>query len=405
MPHDLRDRISSWKDRGLGLLTAERIRAFGVVWIIFAVPVYFIDLMHQTAVGLSDGKGRPFGDDFINYWSAAKLAFMGRSADVYNWESFHEFEADVTHGLIGSFHYSYPPILLFLTFPLVFLPFVPALFAWLAATWAAFYGALRLARPKAHGLLLSLAIPAVLWNAVNGQNGMLLAALMGGGLTLLPTRPIVAGVLFGIMSFKPQLGILIPVALIAGKYWRTFIAASLTVLALIALSLAFYGANVWGLYFQNANVLREVILERSGAAQWYRFVSVFITARQMGLGIVPAYVVQGVVGIFAAGIVIRLWRLPVSHDIRCAALVLCTLLATPYAHDYDFVVMAFVVVWLDRAYRDAKFANMLLLLLPILSTAIGYRTGWYLGPFMLLPAIGLILRMRKTGVVYRRAMP
>ena len=76
----------------------------------------------------------------------------------------------------------YPPVMLLLTAPFALIPYVPALFVWLSASWYAFYRALRLAMPGRGVLLLALASPAVLINAVGGQNGLWTAALLGGGL-------------------------------------------------------------------------------------------------------------------------------------------------------------------------------------------------------------------------------
>src|SRR5674476_393924 len=102
---------------------------------------------------------------------------------------------------LDGYHYSYPPVMLLLTAPFALIPYVPALFVWLSASWYAFYRALKLAMPRRGVLLLALAAPAVLINAVGGQNGCWTAALLGGGLSLLERRPYFAGALFGTMIY------------------------------------------------------------------------------------------------------------------------------------------------------------------------------------------------------------
>src|ERR1019366_1904754 len=72
----------------------------------------------------SNGVGRPFGDDFINYWSGAFLALHGRAAEVYSFNGFHAFERGVAGAPIDFYHYSYPPVLLALTAPLAIIPYV-----------------------------------------------------------------------------------------------------------------------------------------------------------------------------------------------------------------------------------------------------------------------------------------
>jgi hypothetical protein len=175
-----------------------------------------IGLLQQTREGLSNGLGRPFGDDFANYWSGALIAFHGRVAEVYDFAAFHAFEQSVTAQSIQYYHYSYPPVLLLLTLPLAVIPYVAALFVWLGATWYAFYRALSLTG-HASALLLSLATPALFMSAVGGQNGAMTAALLGGGLMPVDRRPIVAGILFGMMIYKPHLALMLPFALLAGR--------------------------------------------------------------------------------------------------------------------------------------------------------------------------------------------
>jgi len=124
------------------LMNPLRLRIIAWIWIGNAALTYLIDLLEQTRDGLSNGLGRPFGDDFVNYWAGAFLAFHGRAAEVYDFAAFHVFEQSFTAQSINYYHYSYPPVLLLLTLPLAVIPYVPALFVWLGVTWYAFYRAL-----------------------------------------------------------------------------------------------------------------------------------------------------------------------------------------------------------------------------------------------------------------------
>ena len=261
------------------LLNPERLRLVARCWIVVAVIGYLVDLFGRTRVGLTDGIRSPFGDDFINYWSGAYLALHGRAAEVYNFVAFHDFETSVVGPHIDSYHYSYPPVLL-LTAPLALLPYVPALFVWLASTWYGFYRALKLAADD-NALLLSLAALAVFVNAMGGQNGALTAAILGGGLLLVDRRPALAGILFGLLVYKPHLALMLPVAMIAGRRWRVIGAAGATAFLLVAASIVAFGPAVWVEYLHNLSVLRAVILE-DGTGVWHRMISVFVFARRLG---------------------------------------------------------------------------------------------------------------------------
>jgi Glycosyltransferase family 87 len=202
----------------VGLLSPERLRVIVRCWLVIAPIAYLVDLLRQTQDGLTDGIRRAFGDDFINYWSGAYLAFHGRAAEVYDIQAFHAFEQSILGPHIHYYMYSYPPVLLVLTLPLALMPYVPGLGVWLVATWYGFYRTLKLTGSEGV-LLLSVATPALFISAVGGQNGAMTAALLGGGLTLLDRRPVVAGVMLGLLAYKPHLALILPFAVIAGRRW------------------------------------------------------------------------------------------------------------------------------------------------------------------------------------------
>ncbi len=187
--------------------SAALIEKIARCYVAVTVIAYLVDLLRQTRDGLTDGAGRPFGDDFINFWSGPFLAWHRCAAEIYNFDAFHAFEQSIVGVHLQGYNYSYPPVLLVLTAPLALMPYFPGLVLWLSAGWFAFYRALRLAMPKGRTLLLALATPAVFINTVAGQNGTWTAALFGAGLGLLDRWPIIAGGLLGLLAYKPQLGI------------------------------------------------------------------------------------------------------------------------------------------------------------------------------------------------------
>jgi hypothetical protein len=359
---------------------------------------YAFDLWHQTQDRLTDGAGRPFGDDFINYWSGAFLALHGRAAEVYDLPALHAFEQSVVGPAVGAFHYSYPPTLLVLTAPFALIPYVPALFVWLSASWYAFYRALKLACPGENVLLLALAAPAVLINAIGGQNGCWTAALIGGGLGLLDKRPYLAGGLFGMMIYKPQIAILLPVAMIAGRRWGPIVGGAVTGAALVAASALWFGADIWADYLRFVGMLRQTILE-DGSGVWHRFVSVFVAARRLGAPVETTYVIQAIAAAMACTAVAWVWLRDTPTPARNATLLLGTCLATPYLQDYDLVFCVFAAAWLwqqpvqsDREERALQIACGLLLLLPLVAAALSHLSGLAFGPLFILPAFAVALR-------------
>src|SRR5580704_16846358 len=227
-------------------LTLPIARSFVAV----AAAIYLYDLFQQTHDHFTNGMGRPFGDDFINFWSGAYLAVHGLATQVYDPAAFHAFQQSIAGAQLEGYLYIYPPVLLVLTAPLGLVPYIPALVLWLSAGWFAFYRALRLALPGGGALLLALATPAVFINTVAGQNGTWTAALFGVGLGLLDRRPILAGGFLGLLIYKPQLGILIPVALLAGRRWRAGASATATGAGLVAIAAIWFGPDIFADYLR-----------------------------------------------------------------------------------------------------------------------------------------------------------
>jgi hypothetical protein len=347
---------------------AALTRKVAHVWVALAGAFCAFDLWRKTSVGLTDGDGRPIGDDFVNYFSGGYLALHQRVAEIYNWPTYHAFQEQLVGAAVSpNYNYSYPPLLLALTIPFALLPYVPALGVWLIGGWYAFYRALRLATPNA--LLLALATPAVF---------------------VLPRRPVIAGVLFGLQAYKPHLALMIPVALLAGRQWRAFVAASVTVCVLALLSLAVAGWDGWRAFLDVAPLLRKVTLEDAEAV-WHRNVSVFMAASRLGVGLTAAYAAQMIAALLAAALVAYAWFKNAPAPARNAAVMLGVLLATPYLQDYDLVLGAFIVVWLAALDTEptpaTQIASASILLLPLLASPLAKVTGMAFGPLFVLPAL------------------
>lgn len=374
-----------------------RLKLLARCWIVVAPVIYLVDLLQQTRLDLTDGIRRPFGDDFINFWSGAWLALHERAREVYDFDAFHLFETSVVGSHIDTYNYSYPPVLLLLTAPLAVIPYVPALGVWLVASWYAFYRALKAASGEGV-LLLSLVTPALFVNAVGGQNGAWTAALLCGGLVLLDRRPVVAGLLFGCLVYKPQLAMILPFALIAGRRWMTVVTTGATAVLLVAASVALFGLQCWLDYAHNLGILRAVALE-DGTGVFHRAMSMFVFARHVGASVQTAYAVQAVFAVVAATVVGRSWWRDDPAPVRNALVVMGTCLMTPYVQDYDLVMSAFVVVWLEQAGQKqngvspaAIAAGMAAIMLtPFFAAPLAKATGFIVAAPVLVAVFALLV--------------
>jgi glycosyl transferase family 87 len=423
-------------------LTRERVRLVAIALVI-ASTAGFLYLV-VTAHGAVDLQGRPLGTDFSNVYAAGTYVLEGNAAAAFDPVQQFARERAIFGAATQFYGWHYPPFFLFVAAALALLPYGLALAIWQAVTLGLYLlairaivspsprlrgegrdegayplgsesrrGPLTLARfapstsPRAAGrgddllwLLLALAFPAVLINVGHGQNGFLTAALIGGALVLLDRRPLLAGILFGLLVYKPQYGLLLPLVLMASGRWRCFAAAAATVAVLTVATTLVFGASVWHAFFAFSEFTRTVVLEQ-GNTGWYKIQSVFSWARMWGAPIPLAYAIQGAVTVALAAALAWLWRSDAAFALKAAALCLATILATPYSLDYDMMVLAPAIAFLAAdGFRRGfapweKTALAALWLVPLLARSVGEATLIPLGvPAML--AVFVIV-MRRAG--------
>ena len=327
-------------------LTRERACLWaGGFLVAFAAAFLFLAV---TAHGLNDYKQRPLGTDFSDVYAAGTLTLDGVPEAAYDPARQHEQERAVFGVNTPFYGWHYPPFFLAVASALSTLPYLPALILWQGATLALYLFALRfllrrgLAAEIAHDplwLLCALAFPAVFVNLTHGQNGFLTAALFAGALALLDKRPISAGILFGLVAYKPQFGIMIPFVLAASSRWKTFAAAAATVAALGLGATLALGTDIWTAFLASTHFSRTVVLEQGGTG-FEKIQSAFALVRLSGGSVSAAYAAQGIAGIAVAAALTLLWRSRASAACKGAALCLGALLATPYCLDYDMVLLA-----------------------------------------------------------------
>ncbi len=327
-----------------------------------------------------DGSGVP--SDFVNVWAAGRMVLAGNAVSVYDWPA-HKLveESAIGHSFAGYFGWHYPPTFLFVAAVLSLLPYAIAYVIWVLATFPAYLLAVRVIIGDRIGYLLAAAFPAVLSNFVVGQNGFLTAGLVGGALVLLERRPVWAGVLLGLLTYKPHLGLLFPIALVAGGYWRAFFAAAIVATLMVAASLIAFGADAWHAFFGNIGHTSQAFLSE-GWADFSKLQTAFGLTRTLGGSEILAWSAQTAVALAAAAAVALLWRSRAPYEIKAAALGVGAMLATPYLYTYDLVVLAVPLAFLFRLGRARGFlahelagiglACLLILIFPFVKAPVGF---------------------------------
>jgi alpha-1,2-mannosyltransferase len=333
-------------------LTRERMTRWAAGLILgYVFCCVFLGL---TAHGVNDYAGRPLGTDFSNVYAAGVATAHGDATAPFNILRQEQTERAIFGTATQLYGWHYPPFFLLVAAALARLPYIPALILWQAGTLMLYLGSVRLLLRKSAAPLLSadqlwpllaLGFTAVFVNATHGQNGFLTAALFASGLALLDERPVVAGMLFGLLCYKPQFAVVIPLVLAATGRWRAFSAAAATVLAAGATVTVIFGAEIWPAFMASAHFTRTIVLEQ-GNTGFYKLQSVFAAIRMWGGSVTLAYGAQAAAALMTLFGLVRIWRGNVATGYKGAALCLAALLVTPYSLDYDLMLLAPAIVLL-----------------------------------------------------------
>lgn len=294
--------------------------------------------------------------DFQCFWAASQVALTGPPRDVYDPEVLRAAQVAL-HGRPGAptgCFFIYHPLSLLLFLPLALLPYTASAVAWLAATAAAYALALRSLLPGWMAVLPFFAFPAAFLNAWYVQNGFLSAALLGAAAHFLEKRPVLAGVCLGLLAYKPQLGLVVPVALATTGRWRAFAAATATVLGLAAAATAALGPDIWPAFLTSVDAANRW-LESTPPRVAYDMASVFSAFRMLSGHVGWSYAAQGAVAAGVCALMVAALRRRPGAPAEGALMAAAIPLATPYLFHYDQVILAVPLAWLLAEGRRTGF--------------------------------------------------
>ncbi len=333
-----------------------------------AIPaVYFLVATTLDIRGLVNGNGNVVGEDFAQIWLGGRLALDGRIHDVFVPELFKAAARAAFAAPHVPVIFSYPPTTLLPAAALALVPYPVALGLWSLLQAALFTTALVLATraflPAWLAVLVALTSPGLALTLPWGQFGAIIAALMTMGVLLLDRRPALAGVLLGLMAVKPQFGVFVPIALLAGRHWRAFAAASLTVATMGLLSLVLFGVAAWADFFQVTLPAQVAITSEPSS---YLPIAHSVRDRLVIAGLDPAAarIVQALVACLALAAVVIAFRRSVPSAHRLFVLAAGTVAALPYVALYDQAIVAIAALAVVAADTrlDRSLRALLLLL-------------------------------------------
>ena len=296
-------------------------------------------------------------NDFFAFDSFSRFVHHYKPSSIYDQALLRGFQAMPEHKM---FVFMYPPTMLILVWPLALVPYALGYALWIGVglvACAAVVGMRRGAWPLP--LLLAVA-PSTLWTELCGQSTLMLAALLLTGMLLSARRPVLAGLLIGLATYKPQLGILVPVALVAAGQWRTMAAAAATFLTVVFVTTTAFGSDIWLAWASHIGSIVGVRTRHT--SEWAPLlVTISSDLAIMGFGKQVADLGQATAFVATAVCIWRCFRTsdpgrsPAIRELKVAALAAATFLATPFAFIYDLPLFTMaLLLFVDERRRAGE---------------------------------------------------
>jgi hypothetical protein len=326
-----------------GFFTERRLG----LWASVVVLVYVIVIWQIIRAGMPIGTENKDCVDFTWIWLSSKFALSSALAQAYDYSVFSAARAT----LVGPpncvlEHLDYPPTLLFFTYPLGSMRYSIAFGAWMVATLLLYLAAVYAIIPRPVAVIAAVTSHPVLINILLGHDGFLTAGLIGLALAFAERRPWSSGIFLGLLTYKPQFGILFPFVLLASRNWRALLSAT-TMSAMFGATAAIaFGYQVWP-SFIGALVERASSLNQDQGLN-VPLVSVFGFLRSVGVSAHISWTVQLAVTAIVAVTVCALWARPITYSLKAAALCVGSLIASPHAISYDLCILSIAVACLVK---------------------------------------------------------
>jgi alpha-1,2-mannosyltransferase len=328
------------------IFAERRIRFYGFgVAVAYALSLAW-RLVHAQWVILPDGRLRCV--DFGWMWLSGRFAVSGDPAQIFDYSTFSAAQL----ALFGHNNcpfitpYVYPPTNLFVTYFLGFMPYLPAFGVWILATLFLYGTAVYTIIPRRAAVIAAMCPFCVAVNADFGHNAFITAALIGFSLGFLERRPWLSGIFLGLLSYKPHIGVLFPLALLASRNWRALAVATVaTVILGIGAAVAF-GPEGWT-SFLHTLLDRQSTLSPDSAVP-LALHSVFGLLRWVETSGQVAWCGHLIVAAIVALTVWVVWAKPIPFSLKAAVLCIGSAMVPPYILFYDLCILSIAVAFLVR---------------------------------------------------------
>src|SRR5215472_17007755 len=301
--------------RPLVIFAAPWLQAFAIAF----AAIYGVLLLrlYMAGIWLVDSDGVPRYIEFTNFWFAGSQALHGQTAVIYDPVQF----TTVQQTLVGAGRYvydiwPYPPTFFLILAPFAALPYFASFLSWDLATLLGCIGAVYLIVRRVSAIPVVLASPFTAFDLAYGQDGLLTASLLGASLLFLESQPVLAGFFIGCLTYKPQFGLLIPLALAASSQWRAFASAAVTAMLLAIATVVAFGAGVWLEFPAQLLAQANEALFANPDAPWGLLQSVYAVIRAWHGGSALAWTTQGLTMLAVGVVVWFVWRSRARYTLK-----------------------------------------------------------------------------------------
>jgi hypothetical protein len=340
--------------RALTIATAVAyVIGLPVVWWIYRPATWPLDVFNHA-----------IGRDFVNVWAAGRLLLEGNLAALFDTSTYNAALHRLLHPALDVHYWSYPPTSLLLAAPFGLFPYGWALLIWTVAGLAAFLAAGRIGlegQAARMATVLLLIAPATTNNIICGQNGFISAALLAAGFLHLQSKPVFAGVMLGLLTYKPHLGIVVAPALVVLGAWRTIAVAILTACTLVAASLVAFGLEPYHLFLTATLKNQAALLEAFYGFFIRMMVSPYSALRILGWSHDWAMSLQVVLLVATVAAVVVAMRQTKCKELRLAVVASAAFVASPYSLTYDLPILALIIARLAVRNGNWTLAESIIL--------------------------------------------
>jgi len=387
-------------------ITAQnRLVVYSVIFLCFYIFIF----SYSTILDISseDKNPSPYGIDFAAYYTAGQMVTSGHADNIYNVSKHHDALEKVLNRKIPFFlAWVYPPTFLLIVVPFSYLPYYFALALWLAITFAfAIFATYLLVLKYKKIALLVCGFPGVLMNLHWGQNGFMNTALLGLGIYFVETNPLMSGLMFGLMTYKPQLAFFPLLFLLLVKKWKVLFWSIFFSLITALASGIIFGYSIWINFFNNffhsSSTLLSSVWETTAGIQ----PTLYSALRFFG---VAGYTLKITLFFIFIAIMISslwVWKKTDRLSIKGSILILGTFLTMPYYAQYDLMLLSIPFILLsydfleygNRPYEIAVLGA--LWLMPMINWPLVILTRVQICPFVLMTVLAMvIIRVKKSNV-------